>query len=305
MMEWQQLEYFQTVARLEHFTRAAEQLSITQPALSRAIANLEAELGVPLFHRQGRSVRLNRYGERFLERSSRALLEIHEAREELKQWLDPDSGTVSLSFLKSLGIAAVPGLLSGFLEQLPGIRFRLSQNSTHEMLDQLDRGEVDFVLSSTTEHREGIRWDSLWQEEIYAYAPQGHSLARHGSGAVELAELAAEPFIALKQGYGLRTIADQLFRQAGMNPRILFEAEDVMTVIGFVSAGLGVSLLPRIPGLEQTAVRLHIAGPGCRRTIGLARKEEGYLSPPALRFRQFLLERFGGAIALDKPESGQ
>lgn len=70
--------------------------------------------------------------------------------------------------------------------------------------------------------------------------------------------------------------------------------------------GLGVSLLPRIPGLEQeqTAVRLNIAGVSCRRTIGLARKE-GYLSPPALRFRQFLLERFDGGIAADKPESAQ
>ncbi|RAV02638.1 LysR family transcriptional regulator [Paenibacillus sp. YN15] len=290
-MEWQQLEYFQTVARLQHFTRAAEELSISQPALSRSIANLEAELGMPLFDRQGRSVRLNRYGERFAVRVGRALAEIREGKEELAHWLDPDYGTVALIFLKSLGISAVPSLLSEFAQHWPNIRFRLDQQSTHEMLDRLERGEVDFILSSMTETRSGVQWRSLWEEVLYAYVPHGHRLA--GCTEIHIADMAEEPFIALKTGYGMRTIAERLFEQEKATPNIVFEGDDVMTVVGFVSAGLGVSLLPAIPSLELDKVsRLPIANPECRRTIGLAWRTEGYLSPPAERFRAFLLERF-------------
>ncbi|MBD2867825.1 LysR family transcriptional regulator [Paenibacillus arenilitoris] len=290
-MEWQQLEYFQTVARMQHFTRAAEKLTISQPALSRSIANLEAELGVPLFDRQGRSIRLNRYGERFLKRADRALKEIQEGKEELAAYLDPDSGTVILSFLKSLGLSAVPNLLREFGRQAPHIRFELFQQSTRDMLDALEKGEADFALSSMTEFRGSVAWRRLWEEELYAYVPEGHPLASKPS--IEIGELAEEPFIAVKKGYGLRTISDRLFEQAGIAPKITFEGEEVVTVLGFVSAGLGTSILPEMPDLVQSrAVRLRIAGAGSRRSIGLAWHKDGYLSPPAERFRSFLIARF-------------
>ncbi|WP_059050932.1 LysR family transcriptional regulator [Paenibacillus senegalimassiliensis] len=289
-MEWQQLEYFQTVARLEHFTQAAAELNISQPALSRAMAGLEAELGVALFDRQGRGVRLNRYGKQFFERVERALLEIHEGKEELRHGLNPEYGTVSFCFLKSLGLAAVPRLLGEFIPKYPHIGFKLNQLSTQDMLDLLVAGETDFALSSMTETRPGVEWCELWQEQLYAYVPCGHRLA--GAGHVSLAELATEPYIALKPGYGLRTISEELFGLTGTRPAILLEGEEIMTVIGFVSAGLGVSLLPDIPHLSPTAaVRLEVDDERCRRTIGLAWRQGGVLSPAAERFRSYLLSR--------------
>lgn len=288
-MEWQQLEYFQAVARLEHFTRAAAELSISQPALSRAIAGLEAELGVPLFDRQGKRVRLNQYGRQFAERAARALSEIRQGKEELEQCLHPDFGAVSLSFLKSLGMAAVPRVLKRFLEQHPHISFRLTQLFTPDMLDMLAAGETDFVLTSMTEIREGLEWEKMWEEELYAYVPCGHPLAVQGH--TTLAELAGEPYIAIKKGYGLRTISDELFGQAGVQPANLLEGEDVMTVIGFVSAGLGVSLLPDIPHLQPSAaVRLQVTDIRCSRLIGLVWRKDGFLTPAAERFRSYMLE---------------
>ena len=97
-MEWQQLEYFVTVAKLEHMTRAAEALAISQPALSRSISKLEEELGVPLFDRQGRSIMLNRYGELFLYRVQRMRKEYEKAVLELQELNNPELGDVSLGF---------------------------------------------------------------------------------------------------------------------------------------------------------------------------------------------------------------
>lgn len=290
-MEWQQLEYFQTVATYQHFTRASKKLSISQPALSRSIAKLEAELGVQLFDREGRNIRLNRYGERFKIRVDRALKEIQSGKKELQHLLHPDFGVVALSFLKSLGISTVPNLINDFLLQAPNIRFQLYQNATNVMLDQLEKGEVDFVLSSMTETRKSIEWSYLWEEEIYVYVPLGHRLSYKSEVSIE--DLTKEPIIVVKKGYGLRTITDQLFQHAKVTPNILFEGDEVVTVLGFVSAGLGISLLPRMKKLEQErVVRLRIKESGSRRKIGLAWKTNGYLSPAAKRFKKFLYERY-------------
>jgi DNA-binding transcriptional LysR family regulator len=292
-LEWQQLEHFATLAKVQHFTRAAEELMMSQPALSRSIAKLEAELGVPLLDRDGRTVRLNRYGAQFARRVDRVLSEIEAGKEELLQALDPEGGTVSLSFLKSLGLTAVPDILSAFTALWPRISFQLFQDSTRMMLDRLEQGDVDVVISSMTETRKGIEWEELWEERLFAYLPRSHPLAQEQE--VQVSELAQAPFIAMKQGYGLRTITDQLFGQLQAVPRILFEGEEVMTALGLVAAGLGVSLLPDIrnPYGDQV-VKRPIAGTGCVRQIGMAWRRDGWLPPAATRFRAFVMERYGG-----------
>lgn len=290
-MEWQQLEYFQVLAKLQHMTRSAEKLAISQPALSRSIANLEAELGVPLFDRQGRSIRLNRFGKRFALRVDKALKEIELGVEELRHDLDEHFGEVSLSFLKSLGLSKLPKMLNHFLESAPHIQFQLFQHSTAVMLDQLENGEVDFVLSSMTESRRTLEWSPLWEEEIYVYVPKGHRLSSRE--LISIRELETERFIAVKKGYGLRSITDLLFGQADIAPLIVLEGEEIVTVAGFVAAGLGISLLPEIPNMaDGNLVRIHVKEANCRRTIGLAWQKDRFLSPSAQRFRRFLLDYY-------------
>lgn len=287
-MEWQQLEYFHAVAKLQHVTRAAEQLAVSQSALSRSIANLEAELGVKLFERKGRGIVLNRFGQAFYAKTFRGLQEIARAKQEMLDLLAPDSGTVSLAFLKSLGTAFVPQLVSAFLQDSPKVQFRLHQHATPVMLDQLEAGEIDFCLSTVTENRPVIEWLPLWTDEIYAYVPASHPLARKGS--VTLQELANNRMIALKPGYGTRTIQDRLFEQAGLQPAMMFEGEELVTLIGFVRANLGVALLPAVNGvLMDGIVRLGVDAAECTRTIGLAWNRSSYLSPVAIRFRDFLI----------------
>ncbi|TNJ62970.1 LysR family transcriptional regulator [Paenibacillus hemerocallicola] len=292
-MEWQQLEYFHTVARVEHFTRAAELLSVSQSALSRSISKLEEELGVKLFERKGRGVVLNRYGKEFYAKTSRSLQELAQAKQEMIDLLDPERGTVSLAFLKSLGASFVPNLVSAFLGSCPRVHFQLFQNATSVMLDQLEAGDIDFCLSTVTETRASIEWQPLWTEDIFAFVPVGHELGNRRQ--VSLQELADSRVIALKQGYGTRTVMDRLYDQAGITPKIMFEGEEVVTLMGFVRAKLGITLLPDIKGVDMEGiVRLPVDEPECRRTIGLAWNKNSYLSPVANRFRQFLTEYSGG-----------
>jgi DNA-binding transcriptional LysR family regulator len=290
-MEWQQLEYFQTVAREQHFTRAAKKLAISQPALSRSIARLEDELGVPLFERSGRSIRLNRYGEMFLEQVDAALGLINEGVQKLRDMVDPERGTVSLAFLHTLGTHLVPDLLGSFRKKHPHIQFQLFQDASSDLFERLKAGELDLCLSSGPVKMSGVVWEELFRDELYVIVPEHHPLADRDE--INLWEIADEPFISLKKGYGLRALTDRLCRQAGFTPNITFEGEEVTTVAGLVSAGLGVALIPETGGEDMRQIRrLHVRSPHCQRVIGIAWVEGRYLSPAAKLFRQFVLDHF-------------
>lgn len=290
-MEWQQLEYFRTVAQVQHVTQAAKILSISQPALSRAIARLEEELGVPLFDRQGRSVQLNAYGKIFLARVQQALAQIEEGKKEIRDRIDPDQGVISLAFLHTFGTNFIPEILGEYRRVNPNVRFQLTQNSYSYLLQQLESGEVDLCMISPKVDKKGVRWDSLLTEELYLVVPQGHRLSDRDQ--VSLEEVARDSFISLKEGFGLRTITDQLCEQAGFLPDITFEGEEVTTIAGLVSAGLGVSVMPAVKGIDlENTVLIPVSTPICRREIGMAWMENRYMSPAVLRFKEFVLDFF-------------
>ncbi len=290
-MEWQQFEYFQVVARMQHITRAAETLSISQPALSRSIARLEEELGVPLFERQGRTIRLNHYGELFLKRVDRIMKEFQEGKQEIQDLLDPGYGEVSVGFMPTLGTYLIPNLISSFQVDYPNVNFRFKQNANDSLLAQLESGEIDFCLVSSIEDNPQVQWIQLWSEELFIIVPSHHRLAHCES--VTLQEIADEPFVLLEKGNGLRGITDQLFHEAGISPKVTFEGAEVHTIVAFVAAGLGVTLIPDFKGIDWDKIsRIRVHSPNCQRVIGLAWLEGRYLSPSAKRFQQFIINYF-------------
>lgn len=290
-MKWQQLEYFKTIAELEHFTKASKRLFVSQPTLSRAISKLEDEIGVPLFERQGRSVKLNQFGQIFYERVIKAMKEIENGEQEILSYVDPNRGKLSIAFLKSLGSSTFPNMINSFLSKYPNVTFEFSQNSTNAMLNQLESGDINFCLSSITENRETIEWEHLWTEEVFAFVSKNHKLANQE--VISLKDLSDEKFIALKYGYGLRAVSDRLFEENNIKPNIVFEGEESITIMGFVAANLGITLLPKIKDVKLTNVkRLRVSEPNCNRPIGLAWRKNSYLSPIARRFQAFALNYF-------------
>ena len=176
-MEISQLQYFQAVARVRHFTKAAEACAVSQSALSRSIAKLEEELGVRLFARRSRHVELTQAGEHFLYHVDRVLRELAEAKRELTQQETKGGGTVNVSFFHSFGGYLLPMLLAEFHAQYPEIRIKLNQHNSKFLMQQVESGKTDLCLCSTMTTAENIAWMYLWSEELFVAVPKDHPLA--------------------------------------------------------------------------------------------------------------------------------
>lgn len=285
-MELQQLEYFRVLAKTQHVTQAAEQLGITQPALSRAIARLERDLGVSLFDHPGRSVRLNRFGRAYLAHVERALGAIEEGRRELADLADRESGIVAFGFAHALAARVVPDLIASFRTDRPRARFQLLQNASHIILDELEAGDVDLALVSPIPPTgERIETTEVASEELFLVVPHDHRLAKRRT--VRLAELRDDTFVCLREGYGLRALTDDFCARAGFAPKIAFEGEEIATLRSLVAVGLGVAIIPASG--EGGPPELRISEPICRRSIGVMWEPARYHSELTKRFRQHVI----------------
>jgi DNA-binding transcriptional LysR family regulator len=289
-MDLLQLRYFQAIARQEHVTRAAEELHVGQPALSRTLARLERELGVPLFDRDGRRLRLNRFGQAFLARVDRSLGELDDARRELVESAGLERGVVAVA---SETLRTVSDLLASFLRSNPGVRFRLYQSTAERMLGQLQAADVDLCFAS--QPLEGALLNSvvLTDEEVLLAVPAAHRLA--GYERARIADLEDEPFITTRQGYWLRAVAERTFSKAGVRPNFTCESDEPAAIRGLISDGLGIGLLPalaRETAGEPTVAWLHLYPTRCRRTLRLVWRRDAYLSIAARRFRDTAIDHF-------------
>ena len=287
------LRQFVTAAREEHLTRASELLGVPQPTLSRSIARLESDLGVPLFYRPGRSIKLTRHGRLLLDASERAVATLSASLQLLADEVDPTRGRVALGFLHTLGTDAVPRMLRDFRATHPGVRFALVQGSSDVLLERLRAGEVDVCLTAPLPDEPGVIARKLYEQRIDLFVPPDHRFARRRG--IRLAEAAGEDFICMVPGYGLRGITDDLCRAAGFSPRVAFEGEDAATARGLVGAGLGVALLPATASLlsEPGIAAVGITAPKAARTVGLAWMADRPVTGPVAAFRDFALRYEG------------
>ena len=294
-MELAQLKYFQVMANIRHFTRAARMLDVTQPALSRSMAKLEKDLDVPLFKRSEGEIELTAEGERLLRRVDRILREVDNAREEASNAHAEVSKEFRLSFIHSLGSYALPHILQDFRALYPDIRIQLNQQDSAALALQVAAGETDLCLCSTIPTTEYSAWVYLWSEELFVTVPLGHRFAEREK--INLQELEDEPLVAMKSSYSLRILVDQFFDLAGIHPEITFEGDDVSTISGLVAAGLGVSLLPKLAGVEHPELRyIPVSFPICKRAVGIAWNTQRQLPPAAICFQQFLIRRFDNTM---------
>ena len=285
------LRQFIAVAREEHLTRAADLLGVPQPTLSRSMARLEEELGVPLFSRPGRTIRLTRHGRLLLDAAEQATAALRGPLHLLAEEADPARGRVALAFLHTLGTSAVPRLLRDFRKEHPGVRFALVQGSADVLLSKLMAGEVDLCLTAPLPDDPGVIAHPLDEQRIDLFVPAGHRLAKRRARGVRLAEASEEDFICMEPGYGLRVITDELCRAAGFSPKVAFEGEETATAGGLVGAGLGVALLPATSQLhaDPAIVGVRITAPKAARTVGLVTPADRPLTEPVTAFRRFAL----------------
>lgn len=279
------LARFLAVAHAEHVTRAARDAAVPQSTLSRSIARLEAELGVELFVRSGRTMRLSRAGRILLRYAERAAAEIVAGVQEIRGEADPVRGRVGFAFLAALGGVDVPRLLREFRAAHPHARCDLVQGAHAILMERLRAGDVDLALTSPAPDDVGVEIELLDEDPLYLVVPAGHRFADRTS--VDLAEAADEPFIGFLPGYGLRAALDRHARRAGFRPRMVFEGGDGEIVRGLVSAGLGVALLPAAAHPTHDDI-VEVPVPGAFRAIALVTAAGRTLSPPAAALRQIV-----------------
>jgi DNA-binding transcriptional LysR family regulator len=283
-VNWDRLVYFRTVARLGSISRAAEELGISQPALSRAIARLERDLEVSLFARTGRAVALSRYGTAFLRRVAPALDEIQTARREIVDLASADAASVSLGFLRTLGAALAPKLVRLFRAEHPDVHFTFAQNNGAALEALLLSGAISLALTVGPPDDVKLRWERVTTQRFVLIVPSDHRLAHRRS--VKLAELRNEAFLTFKPGHAVRDFTDALCSGVGFTPNIAFEADESNSIRGFVNAGFGIALVPQT-GTEEDAAGIHITDPQAQREVGIAYLAERQLSSAETAFREF------------------
>jgi len=276
-----------TLRKTSNITQTAALLGIPQPTVSRRIAALARVLGGPLTVPAGRGIRLTRAAELLADAAERGLAAVDAGARLAREEISPETGRVVLGFLHLLGRSLVPSLLRGYSAQRPGVRFTLVQGSRQDMVDRLLAGELDLTLLAPLPDDPALEGAALLEQDILLSVPAGHRLA--GRARVRMTELAAERFVLLEPGYGLRRITDDLCAAAGFTPRIAFEGQESDTVRGLVAAGLGVALLPRFePGSPAGVAEVPI-DPPVQRTIGLVWRTGEHLPPAVAGFREHVL----------------
>lgn len=292
-MDFDQLFYFQAVAKHKSLTKASEELNLSQPALSRSILRLEEEIGVPLFERKSRGIVLNQYGKVFLESANHAISEMKETKQKIHDMVDPYHGTISLAFIQTLGSSFVPDLISDFKKEFPNIQFQLSQNISSEILKEIEVANIDIGFCSPLEPHENLCSIPVLAEEMFLIVPAAHRLA--GKNLVNLNEVADDPFIFFKPQTALHDLIQNLCIEAGFLPRKVFEGYEERTVSDLVGANLGVAIVPPIPNLDEGKISMiRVQSPKCFRVIQMVWRINGYMSPAVKVFKEFVEKRAAG-----------
>jgi LysR family hydrogen peroxide-inducible transcriptional activator len=268
-MELHQLRYFCAVAETGSFSRAAEQSHVSQPSLSQQILKLEDELGVRLFDRLGRSVRLTELGKTFLPRARAVLRELEAARGEVVEGKEFIGGLITVGVIPTVAPYFLPPRLTTFSRKFPQVRLTVVEEITPVLLDRLRAGTIDVAILALPIRGHEFETFPLLTERLFAALPKKHKLNSRPS--LLLKDLRAEPFLLLRDGHCFRDTAVAACDRARLHPQIVFESGQFSSLLSMVGAGMGVSIVPEMAIEKKSQCRyIRIADDQAARTIGAA-----------------------------------
>lgn len=288
-MELKHLRFFKRTAELQHMTKAASELQISQPFLSRAIAELEEDLGVKLFDHVGRGIVLNDCGKAYYERISAVFRELEDARREVNEMSNRVGN--SLTIVTSSGMY-VPKLLERLRRTDEGILVHVYSAPQHKIARILENGQVDYAISCPPVEERGIDTELLMQEEGAIIYPAGHWLS--GCKAVTLHQIADEPFVCGAPGYGTRVATDMFFSQYGITMNLAVETTDTRAIFDYVESGAGISITGKSIVLQNDKFKNQFASidPPLGAGVGLSRLPGRYQTRATQVFLEVVREYF-------------
>ncbi|GAB6990240.1 LysR family transcriptional regulator [Paenibacillus pini] len=291
-MELRQLQYALQIAAERNFSRAAEKLHIAQPSLSQQLSKLEKELGVLLFQRNTSTVEVTHAGEKFMEQAQKIMDAVDLLRQEMADISELRTGKVVIGSMPITGAHLLPHVLPSFKRQYPDIEITLLEDSSMNLEKLTAAGKTDLSLLSLPLMEPSLTYEAIGEEMIDLAVPANHPLAVRAQSdhpmPVKISELSGESFIVLKKGQGFRKMTFDLCHQAGFDPHVVFESNNMETVQSLVATGMGITLVPRFiaraPRSEFVPVYLPLADPVPSRTLVVAYRRGRYLSKAAEAF---------------------
>jgi len=288
-----QLQYFQTLAHVLHYTQAAAELHIAQPSLSYSIKELEKELGVKLFEKDSRHIKLTIYGEQFLPYAERILSMLDEGVNVLHQMAGSAQQIIRLGYFHSISASLIPSIMLDIYgqDQNQNIRFQFAEAASFDLFQMLKKGELDF--SFCLHQDEELESVVVMRQPLYLAVPEHHPLAKRES--VTFQDFAREPVVMLDKPSNLRTQLDRVYAKNGLTPNVVFEVRECNAALQYVALHFGVSVLPRVPAMEnERVVVLPISDedPAFIRTVYFSWMKGRPLSPAAKRVRDHIIAHY-------------
>lgn len=279
----------QKVVELGSFTKAADVLGYTQPAMSQMISSLEKELSIKLLYRSRYGIHLTLEGERLFPAIQKATASYHAMLEIANKIKGLDSGTIRIGTISSISCHWLPGLIKQFQESYPHVQFVLHQGDYTSIPEWVRTGEVDFGFVNP-DAVPGVKTRFIKSGELRAVLPADHPLA--GEAHVTLEDLAGEPFLLLEEGALSEPL--EAFKKAGLEPSVRLCVHDDYSILSMIESGLGVSILPELV-LRKTNYQVAIRPiePVLTRKIGLIAKDKNALPIAGKYFIDFLFEHIG------------
>lgn len=294
------LSYFLEIAKKEHLTKAAEELHITQPALSRALANLEKELGVKLFERDRKQLRLNENGRILQKSAERIFAELEDLRQQLSDTQDAVSGRLCIgSSFPEREPDLIQECILEFMQRYPDVAIDYVQTSPLQLVRALDERRIDMAISSLPINSEDIEWHEVFTEKLGILMAADHPLA--GEKEIHVAQLRNERFFCNNANSDSQDLTIAFCHRAGFEPEIFFQGFFPQLIGKAISEGKGVSFIikRRYDYDQATSVRYPwhtnlvfrpVAEDYCRRYCGIAYIKQNYHSKAMRLFRDFFLE---------------
>ena len=248
-----QLQYFSTLARVLHYTHAAEELHISQPTLSYSINELEKEMGVRLFEKQNRKIFLTESGERFLPYVKKAIQLLDEGVDVTRQTAGQATMNVRIGYFHSISASLIPSLVEKVYHSDVGrrVRFQFTEDTSFDIFNKLKNGDLDLAFCA---HRDD--WaDSItiMKQPLYLAVPADHELA--SKEFVSFMDFAREPMVMLDKPSSLRMLTDRIFSRHGIIPNVVFEVRECNAALQYVALKFGVAVLPEVPAMKTERLR--------------------------------------------------
>lgn len=303
-MEIDQLRYFLKVAERQNFTRASEDLSITQPALSRAVAKLESEIGQPIFERQARKVTLTDAGRLLLARAEQIVALVDDTLAEITD--DGECGNVRVGAIPTIAPFFLPAILRDFRDQHPRANVQVYEETTDKLLLRCNHGEIDVAVLAAPIERQHLEIEPLFEEELLLVMSADNHLSKKRKIAVT--DIQGHAFVLLDETHCLSDTIISFCRQRSFQPVTIEHTSQLATVEELVALGHGVSLIPQMArNLDGSRRRIYrsLGDPRPTRQIVLTWNPYRFQSRVVEHFKQCVRRAAMEAATIGKPRRRQ